>query len=331
MAKHDALFKRIFSAPEHAAGELRTMLPGSLVAQLDLDKLEVVEGSFVSKELRLRHTDLLFRVPFRKPRHGQRYVYVYVLLEHQSRADPDMPFRILEYVVRIWAKLRADEPHRGTLPLVVPLVVHHGARAWSAPRSVHGMVEGLAEHPELRRFVPNLDLLIDDLAVASNAELMGRPLAPVARVASWLLRDGRDVHAVLAHLEFWAALLTVVAEQHPDELEALLRYILLAAGEQSVEDVRRAILIHVPTAEGPLASAGEQLIQQGREQGLQQGLERGSLAALRATLRKQLSARFGSLHVALEARIDAATAPQLDQMLVRVLTATSADEVLGDG
>ena len=175
MAKHDALFKRIFSAPEHAAGELRTMLPGSLVAQLDLDSLEVVEGSFVSKELRLRHTDLLFRVPFREPRHGQRYVYVYVLLEHQSRADPDMPFRILEYVVRIWAKLRADEPRRGTLPLVLPLVVHHGARAWSAPTSVHAMVEGLAEHPALRRFVPNLDVLIDDLAAASNAELMGRP------------------------------------------------------------------------------------------------------------------------------------------------------------
>ena len=159
------------------------MLPRSLVAQLDLDKLEVVEGSFVSKELRLRHTDLLFRVPFRTPRKGQRYVYVYVLLEHQSKTDPDMPFRVLEYVVRIWAKLRADEPHRGTLPLVVPLVVHHGARAWSAPRSVHEMVEGLAEHPELQRFVPNLDLPIDDLAVASDAELMNRPLAPVARVA----------------------------------------------------------------------------------------------------------------------------------------------------
>ena len=37
------------------------------------------------------------------------------------------------------------------------------------------MVEGLAEHPALRRFVPNLDVLIDDLAAASNAELMGRP------------------------------------------------------------------------------------------------------------------------------------------------------------
>ncbi|MCA9577885.1 MAG: Rpn family recombination-promoting nuclease/putative transposase [Polyangiales bacterium] len=65
--------------------------------------------------------------------------------------------------------------HRGTLPLVVPPVVHHGARAWSAPTSVHAMVEGLAEHPALRRFVPNLDVLIDDLAAASNAELMGRP------------------------------------------------------------------------------------------------------------------------------------------------------------
>jgi predicted transposase/invertase (TIGR01784 family) len=96
MAKHDAFFKRIFSVPANAAGELRSILPSTLVAQLDLDKLELVEGTFVSRELRLRHTDLLFRVPLLKPRSGHRYVYVYVLLEHQSQVDRDMPFRMLE-------------------------------------------------------------------------------------------------------------------------------------------------------------------------------------------------------------------------------------------
>ena len=101
---------------------------------------------------------------------------------------------------------------------------------------------------------------------------------------------------------------------------------MLAAGEQSVDDVRRAILIHVPTVEAPLASAGEQLIQQGREQGLQQG----TLAALRAMLRAQLTARFGQLGAADVETIEAATAPELEQMLVRVLTATSAEEVLRD-
>ena len=161
---------------------------------------------------------------------------------------------------------------------------------------------------------------------------MDRPLAPVARIATWLLRDGRDVRAIVAHMEAWAALLAFVAQRYPDEFEALLRYVLLAGGEQSLEDVRRAIMILVPTAEGPLASAGEQLIQQGREQGLQegrqQGRQEGTLATLRTNVRTLLSARFGPRQASLEGRVDAATASELEQMLLRVQTATSADEVL---
>lgn len=41
--------------------------------------------------------------------------------------------------------------------------------------------------------------------MATNADLMARPLAPVAQLAAWLLRDGRDVAAILAHLEAWAS------------------------------------------------------------------------------------------------------------------------------
>jgi flagellar biosynthesis/type III secretory pathway protein FliH len=153
-----------------------------------------------------------------------------------------------------------------------------------------------------------------------------------------------------------------VAEQHPDEIEALLRYILLAGGEHSVDEVRRSILLHVPTAEAPLASAGEQLIQQGIlrgvqqgvqqgiqqgvqqgiqqgiqqgvqqgiQQGIQQGREEGILTALRGTLRRHLTLRFGHVETTHAAVIDAAPKPELEQMLDRVLTATSAEEVLSD-
>ncbi|MCA9577884.1 MAG: hypothetical protein KC668_20760 [Myxococcales bacterium] len=46
-------------------------------------------------------------------------------------------------------------------------------------------------------------------------------------------------------------------------------------------------------------------------------------------MRNLLSARIGSLDAALDARVDAATGSELEQMLIRVLTATSPDDVLG--
>lgn len=58
MGEHDAFFKRIFSNPVYAAGELASVLHPELVAALDLSKLVLVPGSFVDEAMQQRHTDL---------------------------------------------------------------------------------------------------------------------------------------------------------------------------------------------------------------------------------------------------------------------------------
>ena len=59
MGDHDAFFKRIFSNPEYAAGELASVLPPELVAAIDLSKHVLMPGSFVDDAMKQRHTDLL--------------------------------------------------------------------------------------------------------------------------------------------------------------------------------------------------------------------------------------------------------------------------------
>ncbi|MBN2193850.1 MAG: Rpn family recombination-promoting nuclease/putative transposase [Polyangiaceae bacterium] len=44
---HDSLVKRVFSVREDAIGELRSVLPPEVSAALDLERLEVEEGTFV--------------------------------------------------------------------------------------------------------------------------------------------------------------------------------------------------------------------------------------------------------------------------------------------
>ena len=46
---HDGLFKATFSQVEHAAGELRAILPPALVARLDFSTLTLCPGSFVDR------------------------------------------------------------------------------------------------------------------------------------------------------------------------------------------------------------------------------------------------------------------------------------------
>lgn len=136
---------------------------------------------------------------------------------------------------------------------------------------------------------------------------------------------------ILAHLEVWAARFAEVLARHPDESEALLRYILLAAGERSLDEVQKSILLHIPAAEATMASAGEQLIQQGFQRGIQQGVQQGRLATLRETLSAQLDARFGASGPSVTAAIEAAQEQQLQRMLLRVTTAASVDDVLAAG
>ena len=100
MGDHDTFFKHVFSAPEHAAGELRSVLPAAVTERMDLEALELVPASFIDEEMQHRHADLLFRAPV-----DGKAAYVYFLFEHQSEPDPLMPFRILTYMQRIWGRV----------------------------------------------------------------------------------------------------------------------------------------------------------------------------------------------------------------------------------
>lgn len=93
---HDALFKAAFEKPECAAGLLRNILPASLSQAIAWDSMVRESGSFIDAELLDRQSDLLFSVTL----HDQR-AFVYLLLEHQSSSDADMPLRMLVYLVRI--------------------------------------------------------------------------------------------------------------------------------------------------------------------------------------------------------------------------------------
>lgn len=332
MGEHDTLFKRMFCVPRHAAAELASVLPKEILATVDLSQLELVPGSFVDEAMRERHTDLLFRAPRWRHQAGQDpFVYFYFLFEHLSNPDALAAFRMLQYEVDIWRGLLREDPSRKTLPPIIALVVHHGPGGWRGARSVHEMIEGLEELPALRPFLPNLELLIDDLALASNTDLLERPLAPIPKVAVWMLRDGRDAEKLLAQVRTWGPTLELAAEEEPRELRVVLRYLATVAGPEVWRRVQNLIPEHAPSLEAHMISFFDHVIEQGREQGIQQGLEQGiqqgQVVALRDTLRGVLRERFGEATAALDARIDSLTTEALQRGILRAVSAASAEDV----
>ena len=313
---HDALFKRAFGVPQHAAAELRCVLPTSACERLDLDALALMPASFVDAELAHRHADLLFRVPIRD-RPGKA-AYVYVLLEHQSEPDHLMAWRVFGYLHRIWAAILREEPHRKSLPPIVTVVVHHGAGGWTAPRRFHELVEDIETLPELAPLIPDFELVIDDLGAIADEALRTRPIPPFPKLALWLLRDGRQLEAFFTHLAAWAEEIRELARRDPahEDRAVLARYILRVAGEIPSELLRQRIAKDAPEFEESMASAAEQLIEQGRT------------IALRETLERLLRTRFGDLDQGIEQRIATASPTDLDRWLERVITAERPDDIL---
>lgn len=320
MGEHDAFFKRIFSNPAHAAGELASVLPPALVVALDLSKLVLIPGSFVDEAMKQRHTDLLFRAPVKgSQRRGRpKDVYLYFIYEHLSQPDPLAPFRLNQYMDRVWARLLLESPRLKVLPAIIPLIIHHGPGGWRGPRRLHDVIEGLEDFPALRPFVPNFELLIDDLSLATDDDLLGRPMAPVPKVATWLLRDGRNVDTLLTHLPVWGPELERAARVAPGEITALLRYLLAIAGRDSWREVRHAILRNAPATEASMISIADHLIDQGRQEGR---------SAMQNVLRSLLRTRFGGLSAELDARIDAADVSSLEEWTPRVMTASRVEDV----
>ena len=204
-APHDALFKTIFGQPEHAAAELQHILPGHIAARIDWSSLTAQPGTYVDEELADQHSDLLFSAVAR-PSH--KPVFIYVLFEHQSSAQPRMALRLLRYMA----------------------VLAHVSGGWTAPTRFAELFS-TAVTAIAPGVLPDFQYAVDDLHQSDDADLRARTLANAARLSLWLLRDARDRDSLLRTLPSWAADLESLAQtpRGKDLLIVLLRYIAKAS------------------------------------------------------------------------------------------------------
>jgi predicted transposase YdaD len=321
---HDALFKAAFGQPDIARSELALVLPPRVLAHLDLSTLAVTPGSFVDEDLRHAHTDLLYAVRTK----DDRDALVYVLFEHQSSFDELMPFRFLRYMVRVWERWLRDHAPATKLPLVLPVLLHHGPEGWRAAPELAAMFDaGPALLDAVRPFQPHFRFLLDDLATLSLDALASRALAAFTRLvqlAFWSshsfqrLEDAaplmRAIHSTLGRGEQTRALLSQL-------------YVYLWQAQRDVDpEVVGTIILWIAGPEAVM-TAGEQLIQRG----VQQGLQQGRLETLRSNVAAVLTARGLTCSDGTRSKLEACTdASRLTRWLTRAVTALSEAEIFAD-
>src|SRR5262245_12039005 len=249
---HDALVKAILEHPEHAASELKSVLPAKLVRQLDFDTLELCPGSFIDQALRHRHSDLLYRVRYRSKR---RWVYLYLLVEHLSTPKSLLPFHLLSYLVHIWQRWLDDHPRARKLPGIVSVVLYHGSARFRPDADFLELIDLPKDMLEaIREHLPSCRPLVDHLTATSEEEILALATrSALVKVMCLCLKHARHPAGLATHVERWAALYRGILEATDGRVAITLifRYILevsrkvsdtvvqriLSIGDQEVNDV----------------------------------------------------------------------------------------------
>lgn len=321
---HDKFFKETFSRLNIARDFFAHHLPKPVVQTLDLSTLALQSGSFVDHDLQEQFADLLYQVTLADASHETAYIYL--LLEHKSYADPQTPFQVLRYLVRIWERdVREQKPLRP----IVPVVVYHGRGQWRIPTNFGKTFSG---HESLRPYWPQFNYELRDLSHLNDEEIVGAFDLQIALLTLKYITTPELREHLPDILHMFRELAD--AESAVEYMETVLYYIGNAARHLTEPEIFTIV-------QESLANEGNEIMQtlaevwlergreEGLEQGLEQGLQEGRMRTLQDAVLDLVTIRFGPVAEEVEMKIrdveDNATLQQLHRLAA---TAVSLDTFL---
>ncbi len=333
MGQHDLSYRAFFSYRRMVQDLLREIVGERWVDLIDLDSGVQVDGTFVSPKHENRESDVIWK--FQRNDTGEP-VYVYILMEFQSRPDPAMPVRLMSYVGLFYERLMSNQPAASwkKLPLVIPLVVYNGREPWGVATELGSLIEDLDPSAEIYR--PRLRYLLVDESRYPLEELaeLASPVAELFRIEqsrSWgdvkasIDRLGKAISPAESSLDamFVTWFMKVVLPRFGRTEEA--------AVVSTLKEVASMLAENIEIWNLELQEKGRREgLEEGRQEGRQEGRREGRQEGRAGMLLRQLHLKFGALSPEIEERVRSTDADRLLEWSDRVLTAQQLQDVFGD-
>ncbi|MFT4465089.1 MAG: Rpn family recombination-promoting nuclease/putative transposase [Sodalis sp. (in: enterobacteria)] len=278
LSYHDAFFKKFLSNSKIAQDFLQIHLPEKIKKNLNFNTLLMESGSFIEGDLRSQCSDMLYSL---ESTIGDAYIYC--LLEHQSRPEKLMAFRLFRYSVAVMH--RYLEKGNESLPVVIPLLFYHGNTS-PYPYSTHWL-DCFADL-EMAKSVYMQAFPLIDVTVMSDEEILTHQRVALMELVQKHIRT-RDmlelVKELAGLLEQWT---------YPQDLfRALLTYLAEAGNAAEGEKFILALAEQTPRYREDIMTIAEQLeakgIQKGRMEGIQIGEQKGREESARSIARQLLA------------------------------------------
>ncbi|MBC7797004.1 MAG: Rpn family recombination-promoting nuclease/putative transposase [Pyrinomonadaceae bacterium] len=259
-----------------AASFLENYLSPELAAKLDISSLEIRTESFTDENLRLHHTDLLYKVKTR----DDDFAYIYILLEHKSYPDEFVAFQILRYMMRIWEKFRDEMA--GKFPFVLPILIYHGTSNWRYSARFDDLIQSI-ETLSHEKHVPHFEYQLCDLSAFTEREIKGIAALRVAMSVMKYVFTPQLQEKLIEVFQLFAEMQRTGAVEF---LGKVLRYLSAPSIKITTDEIQKAMQTSTIVEEETSDWLAEIIelwkldgikegIQRGKNEGIQEGMQRG--------------------------------------------------------
>ncbi|WP_161537348.1 Rpn family recombination-promoting nuclease/putative transposase [Escherichia albertii] len=272
---HDAVFKQFLMHAETARDFLDIHLPAKLRELCDLDTLHLESGSFIEESLKGHSTDVLYSVQMLG-----NPGYLHVVIEHQSKPDKKMAFRMMRYSIA--AMHRHLEADHDKLPLVVPVLFYQGE---ATPYPLSMCWFDMFYSPELARRVYNNPFPLVDITITPDDEIMQHRRIAILELLQKHIRQ-RDLMLLLEQL------VTLIDEGYTSgsQLVAIQNY-MLQRGHTEQADLFYGVVRDRESGGESMMTLAQWFEEKGIEKGIQLGRQEGRQEA-RQEVSQEFALRF---------------------------------------
>ncbi len=314
MTDSDSLYHRLFSHPLMVEGLVREFVPEAMAAGIDFSRMEMVPAKFHARRGKRRDGDVIWRLPT----HDGPDIYLYILLEFQSKIDRWMSVRMQVYVGLLWQQIIRELKLKSqdALPPVLPIVLYNGDQPWNAPTELTDLIT-LPADSALWHWQPRVRYYLLDESAFPRDELVRRESLAALLFRLEHCHEPDELLSLIDEVIYWF-------RQHPDY--ETLQHLFTEVVQQAARGLKdQGAAIAIPEGMQEVRTMLATRVQEWTRKWKDEGKAEGKAD----TLLRQLLRRDKALPAGLEDRIRAASSDELDEWTDRLVDGKPLTEIFG--
>lgn len=201
--KHDKTFKEVLKDRK----EMSIFLKQFIEMEVKSEELQIYNSEFINNKYERRISDIIYK---------EKKNEIYYLIEHQSKIDKNMPYRILEYCMELMKEVKKNQNKQNeNNPLIVPIVIYTGTKKWTVSESFSDTQK---VEEKYKKYAIKLKYKLIDINRYSKEELTNKNTKMTSMMLLEKCRDKEELKKAI--IELWKR----ANEARKEWLENLMKY-----------------------------------------------------------------------------------------------------------